>query len=477
MARGQNLLSKVYNKPLLITANELQPIADYLSSPERVASLRFEQDKFTLPKLEDFSNENEYKQALLERLDINPVTKVGVLNIDGVLVNREGQMNSQCVELTSYQGLKKKFEMQVSQGMKSCVLMISSRGGEAFGAWSTANYVKKIAKENNIKLTTYINGSACSAAYVWAVVADEIVSHPMGSSGSIGVLVQLYNDTKMLENMGVQRSFVYAGGNKIPFDEKGEFTEKFISDLQKDVNKTYLNFVDHVATHRNMSKQEVIDTNASVFNADDALSLGLIDKVMEIEDFEIAYGLKAKATGNHAIFLDSSPVQNNQSLQHEEKTIMTDVSVEQLQAQLTSALEEKQTLQDTLSGVQAQLSELTGAKEKLSADFEALKQAKEALELEKAQQEADAIVAKRTAMLEDALGKGNEKVATLLASTATLSEEHFEVIASSLKVEQEAKQEQFQELGGEGQESEKQLSLSEMIAKRAKEKLQQNKTA
>ena len=42
MARGQNLLSKVYNKPLLITHTDLRPIADYLSNPERAASLRFD---------------------------------------------------------------------------------------------------------------------------------------------------------------------------------------------------------------------------------------------------------------------------------------------------------------------------------------------------------------------------------------------------------------------------------------------------
>ena len=294
MARGQNLLSKVYNKPLLITHTDLQPIADYLSNPERAASLRFDTVVENTPKLADFNSEDLYRKAVLQYYDINPDTMTGVLNVDGVLVNKEGQMNAQCVELTSYQGLKKRFEAQVSQGMRSCVLMISSGGGECFGAWSTANYIKKVAKENNIKLTAFTNGSACSAAYVWAVVADEIVSHPLSSVGSIGVLVQLYNDSKYLENVGVTRSFVYAGGNKIPFDKNGDFTDKFISDLQKSVDNTYSKFVQHVVNNRNMSKQEVIDTQASVFYVEEAIELGLIDKVMELEDFEIEYGLKTK---------------------------------------------------------------------------------------------------------------------------------------------------------------------------------------
>ena len=123
MARGQNLLGKIYNKALLITLNDLHPIVDYLSSPERVASLRFEQDTQVAPQLSDYSLQEEYDKAMMAYLGINPETKVGVLNIDGALVNREGQMNSQCIELTCYQGLKKKFESQIEMGIQSCVMM------------------------------------------------------------------------------------------------------------------------------------------------------------------------------------------------------------------------------------------------------------------------------------------------------------------------------------------------------------------
>lgn len=472
MARGQNLLSKVYNKPLLITLDDLQPIADYLSSPERVASLKFEQETLVSPKLEDYSLESEYQKAMMQHLDINPETMTGILHIDGVLVNREGQMNSQCVELTSYQGLKKRFEMQVEQGIKSCVLMISSGGGEAFGAWSTASYVKKIAKENNVRLTTYINGNACSAAYVWAVVADEVISHPMGSSGSIGVLVQLYNDSKMLENLGVQRSFVYAGGNKIPFDKEGSFTDKFISDLQASVDKTYSKFVQHVSQNRGMSDSQVIGTNASVFDADEALSLGLIDKIMELEDFELQYGIKVRRSNGNGVLLQT-PEHIEKSKQ--EDNMSQQLTVEAVQAQLSAALEEKQTLTAQLAEASEKLTELTEAKESLSTELTALKEAKESLVAEKAALEAEKLATEkqarldsRTAKLEASLGKDNEKVAELLTTTESLSDEQFEVIASSFGVAQEAKQDQFAEKGGEGQQSNTQLTIEQKLAAKAK---------
>lgn len=467
MARGQNLLNKIYNKPLLISLDELQPIADYLSSPERVASLKFEKDLLEPPKLEDFTFEDQYQKAVFKYLDINPVTMTGVLNIDGVLVNREGQMNSQCVELTSYQSLKKRFEMQVEQGMKSCVLMVSSGGGEAFGAWSTANYVKKIANENGVKLTAYTNGSACSAAYVWTVVADEVVSHPMASVGSIGVLVQLYNDSKMLENLGVQRSFVYAGGNKIPFDKEGNFTDKFISDLQTSIDKTYSKFVNHVVQNRNMSEQDVINTQASVFDSDEALSLGLIDKIMELEDFELEYGLKVsgKSSSSSSVMYELSGDNKSTSEGNMPDKKVTDELLSNTHEnkpegnvnmeQLTQLTEQNTQLSAQLTDMGKELSNYKEQVEKLTSEL----QIKEMTYRNE----------QRKASLEAALGKDNEKVLELLSTTESLSDEHFNVIVSTLSSSQVNMQEKLEEKGGEGQDSDVKLSLADKLAKRAQE--------
>ena len=468
MARGQNLLGKIYNKPLLITLNDLHPIVDYLSSPERVASLRFEQDTQVIPQLNDYPLQEEYDKAMMAYLGINPETKVGVLNIDGTLVNREGQMNSQCVELTSYQGLKKKFESQIEMGIQSCVMMINSGGGECFGAWSTANYVQKLARQHNIKLTAYVNGTSASAAYVWASVADKVISHPLGQVGSIGVVVQLYNDSKMLDKMGVERSFVYAGGNKIPFDKQGNFTETFVKDLQDSVDKTYAKFVNHVAVNRNLTEQQVINTNASVFDADVALTLGLIDDVMELEDFEILYGLKSPKTGGiNSVRLEAP----NNFLQSEENmTKNVELNADELQelkTQLATATETKEQLTTSLAELQAEYDITKEQLELMKVELAEIKQAKETLEAEKVKAELDARVAQRTAKLEASLGKDNEQVATLLASTQTLSDEQFDVIAKSLEVKQETQEKQFAEIGGEGQDSVKQLTLEEQLAQTA----------
>lgn len=476
MARGQNINSMVFNKPLLVTLDALQPITDYLSDPERAASLKLERpEEESLLKLESFNSEDEYQKYKLQKLGINPETMVGILDVSGSLVYRAGQMNANCTELTSYEGLKKQAEQQIEAGAKTLVLKVDSGGGMAHGMFSAANHIKKIAKQTGVKTVSYIDGTSASAAFGLSVLSDEIIAHPQSQVGSVGVVIALHNDSKMLDNLGIKRQFIFAGANKIPFDNStGEFTDKFLDDLQKSVDKTYKSFVQHVAMNRGLTEEAVTNTNASMFDTDEALALGLIDKVMELEDFELEYGLKTsnnKTTGFNQYL--ESPVEVTKLTN--EDNMSQQLTVEAVQAQLSAALEEKQTLTTQLAEASEKLSELTEAKESLSTELAALKEAKESLVAEKAALEAEKLATEkqarldsRTAKLEASLGKDNEKVAELLTTTESLSDEQFEVIASSFGVAQEAKQDQFAEKGGEGQQSNTQLTIEQKLAAKAK---------
>jgi len=475
MARGKNIGDLVFNKPQLITLDSLQPITDYLSNPERVANLKFEKptQEYALG-LADFNSEQEYEAYRLSELGINPQTMVGVLDISGTLMYRKGSMGADCTELVSYESLKEQTANMIEAGVKQIILNVDSNGGMAHALFSTANYISKLAKENGVRTVAYVDGNAYSAAYGLTVLADEIVAHPQASVGSVGVVVALYNDSKALDKAGIKRQFVFAGGNKIPFDNStGEFTDKFLSDLQKSVNRTYNMFVKHVASYRGISEQAVIDTQASVYDVEEALQLGLIDKVMELEDFELVYGLKTpnnNATGFNK-YLEA--VDNNfkqEGNMPKDKDIMEAemLSLEQVQEQLNLVIAEKEQLNTALVDMQANYEVTKEQLEVMKVELAEAQQAKAQLESEKVQAELDARVAQRTAKLESALGVDNEQVAKLLATTENLSDEQFDVIAQSLTVTQQAQQEQFAELGGEGQESVQQLSLGAKIAQTAK---------
>lgn len=474
MQKSRNLTrlkEKVFNSPLLITEASLLPITSYLKNPDRTfnTSNREVDDQLELLSSFDYSKslasyEDEQLKRIKLRAGVNPDTNVGTIPIEGTLVAKAGQIDG-CTELTSYEKLKSLTALQIKLGVKSIVYNIDSGGGQAYLCQSTAKDLRKMADEAGIKTYAYVDGSACSAAYQMAVACHEIVANEDSDVGSIGVLIQLINNSKHLEKEGFERTFITAGDHKVPFDKDGSFQPEFIERLENSVSKTYDKFVKTVSELRGISEESIRATQARVYDADEALSLNLIDKIMEFEDFE-----KYVNTS-----LSRSNLNSNNPILLQEDTMSQQLSVEAIQAQLNTALDEKQTLTTKLVEASEQLAELKTAKDSMEAQLSELAQAKELLEQEKVKAELDAKVLARTAKLEDALGKDSEKVASLLQSTESLSDEQFDIIATSLASTQEAKQEQFNEKGGEGGDSTTQLSLSEKLAAKA-QAMQSKKT-
>lgn len=262
------LTQRLCNRPQLISPITLGSVIQYLEARNTVGKeMRVTQTKVS-PR-EPMSDKD---------------SGVGLVAIEGALTNIA--YAPECGEEScSYYSLTSDIQALVEEGINTLVLDIDSGGGEAYGCFEAANEVRQLANDNNVKIIAYVDGLAASAAYAWASVADEIIVNPMAEVGSIGVVVQLMNTLKAERKAGFERTFVFAGDSKIPFDAEGNFTESFIADLQAGVDFFYQEFIEHVALHRGMSEQAVKDTQAKVFLPEQALQLGLADKIMTKQDF------------------------------------------------------------------------------------------------------------------------------------------------------------------------------------------------
>ena len=461
--RGSLTLARqVFNTPQLVLADDLQAIAQFLVNRANGVEMDSEyvNVKDDTPKFELSANPTEEDIIKYERA-INGISEdgtTGYLDVTGTLVAKHDDFNA-CMGFTSYEKLYSQFEKQVSMGIEKLVLNVDSGGGSAFSCFEMASQVKDLAVANNILIYAYVDGLSASAAYAWSSIADEIVARPDSEIGSVGVVVQLVNNSKMLENKGITRKFITYGDNKVPFDDSGEFTAKFIQSIQEKVNKTGIQFNKFIARNRNMQVEDVIATQAEVFDTEDALKVGFIDKVMTKSEFYENY-LPSKSNMKSMYFLQSEEnMTKNVELNADE--------LQELKTQLATATEDKTQLTNSLANLQAEYDITKEQLEVMKVELAGIKEAKETLEAEKVKAELDARVAQRTAKLEASLGKDNEQVAVLLASTETLSDEQFEVIAQSLSVKQETQEKQFAEIGGEGQDSVKQLTLEEQLAQTA----------
>lgn len=436
-------------------SEDFQTIVEYMINPERTG---FKASP-VIPELKrsDFERDEEYRKYRLEQLDINPETMQGLIKIEGTLVNRAGQVQA-CVELTSYESIKAKMQAQLDEGVREVVMVIDSGGGEAYGCFATAAKLRKMADDNDVKLIAYVDGYACSAAYALATAAHEIVANPQATVGSVGVVVQLMNNTEALKKAGYSRTFVYAGDNKVPFDADGEFDKKFISDIQASINKTYKRFVSLVANNRGIQEADVVKTQASVYDADEAIDIGFVDKLMEVDEFFDNYFPSLRQTSNQSPKLkteENMTVEELQKLKEEAaNTVLLNAETEAVVtiAELTE-LREKATQFETTQSL------VTDLQEQLSTANSRVKE----LEDQIVDAQADALIATRKAQLEGVLGTENKQIASILSATATLEDEAFNLVLAGYTASFEAKELEFKEKGKAPEKEEPRMSLDEKI--------------
>lgn len=259
------LLSSIYGKPALISKEGFQVVSGYLHS-RNAELMTFPDDKA------------EVKQ---KAEDINGI---GVISVRGPLTYRTSGWEAYCGGY-SYEMLLEQAHELIESGAKNIVLDCDSGGGEAYGCFETANELRKMCDDNNVILYGYVDGCAASAMYGLICVCDEVIANPYSEIGSIGVLIALYNDSEHLKQEGYERIFITDGTEKVPFESDGKFREGFIEDLQTRVAELGDAFRSHVSTYTGLSTEELKATNAKVYSAQDALSIGLINKIQTRSEF------------------------------------------------------------------------------------------------------------------------------------------------------------------------------------------------
>lgn len=428
------LRSKLFNTPLLVDSKSFESVLNYVDK-------RCEGNTTVEKKAEsEFSMYSTLHYA---------ETNLGVIHISGPLTNKSTGWEALCGG-TSYESIKEDFEALLEEGVKTVTFMVESGGGEAYGMMDTGNYLRKLADENGVRIISYVDGLSASAAYGLTAISDEIISNKNSEIGSIGVLIRLMNDSKALEMKGFERTFISAGTEKIPFAADGSFRKEFLDDLQYKVDALYKDFTEYVAEHRNLSVEAVRNTQANTFLAEDAIALGLADKVMTQEEF-YSY-LSGEAQNNK----EGNSMSNRifKFTKSEDKSEMTQLA----------------DLQTELAGVQSQLADAQLAVAELATTKEALvtlqaafaeKETALAAALDQVKDmQAQAVAVKTQTRKEKLASVGQDE--SIADAMASLDDATFETLFAGYKASFE-KQKQvletsgmLEELGGEGGDAEAQ---------------------
>lgn len=260
------LYSKLHNTPHLITPESFNVILDYF----------------------EYRHSDAFKMAASDNIKPRQVGEmrdaIGLLRVDGSLTYKP--VMTLCGEAgTSYQSLVDQVEEMADAGVKTIVMEVTSGGGEASHVFQTAEDIRAVCDEYGIELIGYADTVAASAAYALIAICDEVIANPSASLGSIGCVVALLDTSKAMEQAGLKRIFITSGESKVPFAEDGSFKKEFLDEIQADVNRLNVEFANHVSKYTGLDVETIMGFEAKVFNAEEAVNLGLANKVMTNKQF------------------------------------------------------------------------------------------------------------------------------------------------------------------------------------------------
>ena len=216
--------------------------------------------------------------------------RIAVVYANGDIMGGEGDENTIGSETLS-RALRNARE---DDKIKAVVLRVNSPGGSALASdviWREVVLTKKV-KPIMVTMGDY----AASGGYYIACAADSIFAEPNTITGSIGVFAILPNMKGFFyEILGVTfdgvKTSEYADLGNISRPLTG--AEKML--LQKEVNRTYNDFTKRVADGRKISQQYVDSIGQGrVWTGEQAVKLGLVDRIGHIEDAIKAAAKKAK---------------------------------------------------------------------------------------------------------------------------------------------------------------------------------------
>ena len=172
-------------------------------------------------------------------------------------------------------GIKTAFE---DDSAKAVVLRINSPGGSPVQAGIINDEIRRLKKLHNKKVYAVVEETCASGAYYIAVAADEIYADKASIVGSIGVLMDSFGATGLMEKLGVERRLITAGENKGIGDPFSPLLPKQRAYIQTTLDQIHRQFIAVVKQGRGARLKETSDTFSGLFwNGEQALSLGLID--------------------------------------------------------------------------------------------------------------------------------------------------------------------------------------------------------
>jgi len=171
--------------------------------------------------------------------------------------------------------LKNAFE---DAGAQAVVLRINSPGGSPVQSGIIHDEIKRLKAKHGKKVYAVVEEVCASGAYYIAVAADEIYVDKASIVGSIGVLMDGFGFTGLMDKLGVERRLLTSGANKGMLDPFSPVNPRQTQLAKAMIEQIHRQFIAAVKEGRGDRLKEEPDTFSGLYwNGEEAVRMGLAD--------------------------------------------------------------------------------------------------------------------------------------------------------------------------------------------------------
>ncbi len=167
--------------------------------------------------------------------------------------------------------------LEVATGDDEVIVCLDNHGGVVHEHGLAASQLARI-RDRDIPLLVCVDKVAASGGYLMACVATKIYAAPFAILGSIGVLAQIPNFNRMLDNHGIDFEQITAGQYKRTVTMFGENTDADRAKLKEELEDVHALFKTAVKKYRPDLDLDKVATGEHWYGTR-ALELGLADEI------------------------------------------------------------------------------------------------------------------------------------------------------------------------------------------------------
>ncbi|MES2888432.1 MAG: signal peptide peptidase SppA [Pseudomonadota bacterium] len=177
--------------------------------------------------------------------------------------------------------LKTAFE---DNGAQAVVLRINSPGGSPVQSGIIYDEIKRLKALHKKKVYAVVEEVCASGAYYIASAADEIYTDKASIVGSIGVLMNGFGFTGLMDKLGVDRRLLTAGENKGMGDPFSPINDKQQAFTQAMLDQIHAQFIQVVKEGRGQRLKETPEMFSGLYwTGEQAVALGLADHLGNLD--------------------------------------------------------------------------------------------------------------------------------------------------------------------------------------------------